>query len=162
MNIHTVLGGDHAFDSDEVAILVLAYENALRELRLADREDPATLLVVHKIIDLAKLGERNPDRLRRCRSEGVEVAATLTDSDSTGISRIIDAWPRNLSARLVWEISRIKGTPAGILGRIVSPEISNGSSDHRDCTYLLFHCRRRRTVCDDLLRAKHEERLGPR
>jgi hypothetical protein len=38
MNTHTVLGGDHAFDSDEVGILVLAYENALRELRLADRE----------------------------------------------------------------------------------------------------------------------------
>jgi len=36
----------------------------LRELRLADREDPATLLVAYKIIDFAKLGERNPDRLR--------------------------------------------------------------------------------------------------
>jgi hypothetical protein len=64
MNIHTVLGGNHAFDSDEVAILVLAYENALRELRMAEREDPATLLVAYKILDLAKLGERNPDRLR--------------------------------------------------------------------------------------------------
>ena len=64
MNFHTVLGSDHAFDSDEVAILVLAYENALRELRLVEREDPATLLVAHQIIDLAKRGERNPDRLR--------------------------------------------------------------------------------------------------
>jgi hypothetical protein len=61
MNIHTVFGGDHAFDSDEVAILELAYENALR---MVGREDPATLLVAHKIIDLAKLGERNPVRLR--------------------------------------------------------------------------------------------------
>jgi hypothetical protein len=63
MNIHTVLGVDHSFDPDELAILVRAYENALRELRLVDREDPATLLVAHKIIDLAKQGERNPSRL---------------------------------------------------------------------------------------------------
>jgi hypothetical protein len=63
MNIHAVLGEDHSFDPDEIAIMVTAYENALRDLRLADREDPATFTVVHRIIDLAKLGERNPARL---------------------------------------------------------------------------------------------------
>lgn len=34
--------------------MVPAYENALRDLRLADREDSATLTVAHRIIDLAK------------------------------------------------------------------------------------------------------------
>jgi hypothetical protein len=63
MTIHLVLGADHSFDSEEVAIMVLAYENALRDLRLSDREDPATLTVAHRIIDLVKLGERNPVRL---------------------------------------------------------------------------------------------------
>ena len=63
MNIHTVLGDDHSFDPDDVAIMVLAYENALRDLRVVDRENPATLTVAHRIIDLAKLGERNPARL---------------------------------------------------------------------------------------------------
>jgi hypothetical protein len=42
--------------------------------------------------------------------------------DSTDALRISGAWPRNLSARLVWEISRIKGMPAAILGRIAAPD----------------------------------------
>lgn len=62
MNIHTVLGDDHSFDPDEIAIMVTAYENALRDLQFVDREDPTTLTVAHRIIDLAKLGERNPAR----------------------------------------------------------------------------------------------------
>jgi hypothetical protein len=64
MTLGVVLGHDHSFDPDEIAILASAYENALRELRLTDREDPATLTVAHRIIDLAKQGERNPARLR--------------------------------------------------------------------------------------------------
>jgi hypothetical protein len=43
--------------------MVLAYENALRDLRLVDRENPVTVTIAHRIIDLAKLGERNPARL---------------------------------------------------------------------------------------------------
>src|SRR5262245_29324051 len=43
---------------------------------------------------------------------------------------------------------------------------ANGSaSDHRDCIHRPGHCRRcrrRSAACDDLLRAKHEERLAPR
>jgi hypothetical protein len=64
MTIRTVLGPDHAFDPEEIAIMVLAYENALQELRLAPRQDPATLTVAHRIIDLMRKGERNPARLR--------------------------------------------------------------------------------------------------
>jgi hypothetical protein len=64
MTLGVVLGNDHSFDPDEITILVSAYENALRELRLIDREDPVTLTVAHRIIDLAKQGERNPVRLR--------------------------------------------------------------------------------------------------
>ena len=64
MTLGVILGNDHSFGPDEITILALAYENALRELRLTDREDPATLMVAHRIIDLAKLGERNPVRLR--------------------------------------------------------------------------------------------------
>jgi hypothetical protein len=33
-------------------------------LGLVDREDPATLMVAQRIIELAKQGERNPVRLR--------------------------------------------------------------------------------------------------
>jgi hypothetical protein len=39
-------------------------EEALRDLRLVDRNDPATLLVAKRIIQLAQQGERDPIRLR--------------------------------------------------------------------------------------------------
>ena len=64
MTLGLVLDSDHSFDPDEIAILASAYENALRELRLINREDPATLTVAQRIVDLAKQGERNPARLR--------------------------------------------------------------------------------------------------
>jgi hypothetical protein len=43
MTIHRVLG-DHSFDPDDIAILVKAYEDALRKLQLTTREDAATLI----------------------------------------------------------------------------------------------------------------------
>ena len=48
----------------EVEVLVKAFEDALRELQLSDREDPVTLTVAKRIIELANQGERDPVRLR--------------------------------------------------------------------------------------------------
>ena len=45
----------------------LAYEITLISLGLFDRDDIANDVVAHKIIELAKAGERDPERL----SEGV-------------------------------------------------------------------------------------------
>ena len=39
MTLGLVPGIDHSFDPDDIAILVSAYENALRELRSINRED---------------------------------------------------------------------------------------------------------------------------
>ena len=79
MTLGVVLGNDHSFSPGEIAILALAYENALRELRLMDREDPWTLMVAYRITDLARQGERNPARLRdaavtalSCNPEGLD------------------------------------------------------------------------------------------
>jgi hypothetical protein len=63
MTIHLVLGGNHSFDPDEVAILVKAYEDALHKLRLANRDDAATRTIAGRIVELAKLGERDAERL---------------------------------------------------------------------------------------------------
>jgi hypothetical protein len=41
----------------------LAYEMALVALRLADRGDLANEVLAHKIMELAKGGERDPERL---------------------------------------------------------------------------------------------------
>jgi hypothetical protein len=63
MTIHRLLH-NAAFGPEEIAVLVGAYEEALRELGLAHRADPATEIVATKIIELAQRGER--DRVRLC------------------------------------------------------------------------------------------------
>jgi hypothetical protein len=48
----------------DAAILVEAFEGALRELGLVDRNDVATLVVANHIITFAKAGVLDPARLR--------------------------------------------------------------------------------------------------
>jgi hypothetical protein len=64
MPIHRLLEA-HAFGPDEIKILSTAFDEALRALGLVDRSDPATEIVARKIIELAKLGERDPVLLCR-------------------------------------------------------------------------------------------------
>jgi hypothetical protein len=47
-----------------VKILVDAFEDTLRPLKLTDRKDPRGVTVAKLIIELAKGGERDPARLR--------------------------------------------------------------------------------------------------
>jgi hypothetical protein len=54
----------HSFAPEDITRLVTAFEEALGALGLANRDDPATMLVAHKIIELATQGERDPIRLR--------------------------------------------------------------------------------------------------
>jgi hypothetical protein len=54
----------HAFVPEEIKVLTGVFEETLRELRLADREDPITEIVAKKIIELAQQGEHDPVRLR--------------------------------------------------------------------------------------------------
>jgi hypothetical protein len=51
------------FDSDVIAKLTVAYHAVLDQLGLVDAEDSVTLMVAKQIIDLAKQGERDPERL---------------------------------------------------------------------------------------------------
>jgi hypothetical protein len=53
-----------SFGPDEIAVMVAAFEGALRELDLTDRTDPATEMVARKIIELHRRGERDPVRLQ--------------------------------------------------------------------------------------------------
>jgi hypothetical protein len=64
MPIRLLLQNDHAFGPEEVAILTRAFDEALSKLGLVNRDDPATRTVAKRIIELAKLGERDPIRLR--------------------------------------------------------------------------------------------------
>ena len=62
---------DHAFGPEEIKILGDAFEDALRTLRLVNRDDPATQIVAMKIIELAQRGERDPVRLREAAVQSV-------------------------------------------------------------------------------------------
>jgi hypothetical protein len=60
------------FAPEDIATLIAAFDSALDALRLAHREDPATLFVAKTIIDAAQRGERNPQRLlRRSNRDGL-------------------------------------------------------------------------------------------
>jgi hypothetical protein len=52
------------FGPAEIKVLTAAFEDALRALQLADRADPLSNTIAKRIIDLARLGERDPVRLR--------------------------------------------------------------------------------------------------
>jgi hypothetical protein len=62
--IRLLLEHDHAFTPEDVKILVAAFEDTLRTLELADREDQLTMTVAKLIIQFAKEGELHPARLR--------------------------------------------------------------------------------------------------
>jgi hypothetical protein len=61
--IRTFLEHDHAFGPEDIANLSAAFEAALNKLGLIDRTDPATMAVAKLIIEFAKEGERDPERL---------------------------------------------------------------------------------------------------
>ena len=63
MPIRKILEGDHSFGPNELASLTAAFEESLRRLNLVNRDDPAALTVAKLIIELAKDGERDPQRL---------------------------------------------------------------------------------------------------
>ena len=62
MSIRSHLNG-HRFDPETMRLMGLAYEMTLISLRLVDRGDIANNVVAQKIIELAKSGERDPERL---------------------------------------------------------------------------------------------------
>jgi hypothetical protein len=64
MPIVWLLGREHhAFGPEEIRTLTAAFEDALRSLRM-DRTAPEAVAVAKRIIELARLGELDPVRLR--------------------------------------------------------------------------------------------------
>jgi hypothetical protein len=61
--IRPFLEHDHSFGPEDIAKLSAAFEAALSKLGLVKRDDPATVAVATLIIEFAKTGERNPERL---------------------------------------------------------------------------------------------------
>jgi hypothetical protein len=53
-----------SFGPDEIEAMTAAYEGALIDLRLSDRDDPLTQLVAKSIVDVTATGERNPVKIK--------------------------------------------------------------------------------------------------
>jgi hypothetical protein len=68
------------FGPDEIAVMDVAFEGALRQMNLIDRADPATEMVARKTIELAGHRERDAVRLR----ERVVKAMSGPPSDAPG------------------------------------------------------------------------------
>jgi hypothetical protein len=50
-----------------------AFNSALAELNLTDRQDPLAEIVAKKIIEIARGGERDPERLRELALKDIRV-----------------------------------------------------------------------------------------
>lgn len=64
MAIHRLLR-EASFGPDEIGRMTAAYEEALRVLRLTDRNDPITDILARKIIEVARTGESDPSQICR-------------------------------------------------------------------------------------------------
>jgi hypothetical protein len=53
-----------AFSPDEIKAMVAAYESALADLQLIDRNDPITELIAKSIVNVTATGERDPENIK--------------------------------------------------------------------------------------------------
>jgi len=61
--IYELLNKQGAFAPEEVAMLGNVFEDVLKALGLVDRQDPITAAVALRLIEIAKAGVRDPERL---------------------------------------------------------------------------------------------------
>ena len=64
MPIYELLKSNGSFEPEEVAMLGKVFEDVLQTLGLVDREDPLTVMVAKGLVEYAKTGIRDPDRLK--------------------------------------------------------------------------------------------------
>jgi hypothetical protein len=60
------------FSPELVSMMGEVFEDILKRLNLADRNDPVTELVAHKVIELVQSGERDRVRLKRLTLEAIK------------------------------------------------------------------------------------------
>ena len=65
MTIHPLFQS-RAFDQEMIDLMVVAFDDALRELKLANRRDPIVEQVARAIVECAERGLRDAAALRDC------------------------------------------------------------------------------------------------
>ena len=53
-----------SFEPEEIEVMTAAYEAALSDLRLVDRDDPITEVVASAIVSITSRGERDPATIK--------------------------------------------------------------------------------------------------
>jgi hypothetical protein len=53
-----------SFGPDEIEVMTAAYEDALIDLRVTNRDDPITELIAKSIVNVTATGERDPILIR--------------------------------------------------------------------------------------------------
>ena len=64
MPIVELLRKHGSFEPEEVAMLGKVFDEVLQTLGLVDRQDPLTAMVAKSLVEYAKAGLRDPDRLK--------------------------------------------------------------------------------------------------
>jgi hypothetical protein len=62
--IYALLKSNGSFEPEEVAVLGKVFDEVLQTLGLVDRQDPLTTMVAKSLVEYAKAGIRDPDRLK--------------------------------------------------------------------------------------------------
>jgi hypothetical protein len=74
VTIHRILQ-QTAFTPEQINLMVAAYEDCLRILKVADRTDPITAMVAKAIIEIAQTGERDPVRICHLALKSIDSAS---------------------------------------------------------------------------------------
>ena len=61
--IRAFLKTQHGFDDESIRVMGIAFECARSVLRIASSDDPVSVKIATRIIELANTGERDPDKL---------------------------------------------------------------------------------------------------
>ena len=69
-----------SFTPEQIKRMCMAYEAALSELKLRDRDDPLTLLIARAIIEVAQTGEREPMSICTLALERLDSAADVSSA----------------------------------------------------------------------------------
>ncbi len=87
MLIQNFTANYHVFTPEEVKVLGDAFDDAMTALRVDKRDDELPLLVAMRIIELAKCGESNPERLRSAALESLGLDPLGRDCCVFGFAR---------------------------------------------------------------------------
>ncbi len=73
----------NAFNPEEVTILRDVFEDTLHASQAHGSKRPRTSLIAKKIIELARLGERDPARLRQAAVQAFSIAPEYSETPPT-------------------------------------------------------------------------------